>query len=171
MMAEHDDAMRVWELIDKIGFCMLTTRSSDDLRARPMSAYTAQIENAIYFLTDVSSHKDDEIVRWPNVCLAFADTKDKNMFPCQAQPKCRTTATRSGNYGRRRQRRGGTILLTPPSASSRLPLLRQNIGTARAPSSAISRWRPPRSRTANPIWATMPRSNSDAEIRFADDGP
>ncbi|MCB2399406.1 pyridoxamine 5'-phosphate oxidase family protein [Rhizobium ruizarguesonis] len=74
-MAEHDDATRVWELIDKIGFCMLTTRSGDDLKARPMSAYTEQIENAIYFLTDVSSHKDDEIARWPNVCLAFADTK------------------------------------------------------------------------------------------------
>ncbi len=74
-VAEHDDATRVWELIDKIGFCMLTTRSGDDLKARPMSAYTAQLENAIYFLTDVSSHKGDEIARWPNVCLAFADTK------------------------------------------------------------------------------------------------
>ncbi|MGO4136299.1 pyridoxamine 5'-phosphate oxidase family protein [Rhizobium brockwellii] len=54
---------------------MLTTRSGDDLRARPMSAYAAQFENAIYFLTDASSHKDDEIARWPNVCLAFAHTK------------------------------------------------------------------------------------------------
>jgi general stress protein 26 len=41
-------------LIDKIGFCMLTTRSGDDLRARPMSVYAAQFENAIYFLTDAS---------------------------------------------------------------------------------------------------------------------
>ncbi|MGO8654133.1 general stress protein, partial [Rhizobium ruizarguesonis] len=27
---------------------MLTNRSGDDLKARPMSAYTEQIENAIY---------------------------------------------------------------------------------------------------------------------------
>jgi general stress protein 26 len=31
--------------------------------------------NAIYFLTDVNSTKDDEIERWPNVGLAFADAK------------------------------------------------------------------------------------------------
>ena len=40
------------------------------LRARPMSAYGERIENAIYFLTDVASHKDEEIARFPNVCLA-----------------------------------------------------------------------------------------------------
>ena len=75
-MPHHDDDIsRVWDLADKIGFCMLTTQSGIDLRARPMSAYSEREENAFYFLTDVASHKDEEISRHPNVCLAFADSK------------------------------------------------------------------------------------------------
>ncbi|MDL2406238.1 pyridoxamine 5'-phosphate oxidase family protein [Rhizobium calliandrae] len=74
-MTEYDDAARIWDIIDKIGFCMLTTQSGRDLRARPMAAYAERVENAIYFLTDAASHKDEEIARWPNVCLTFADTK------------------------------------------------------------------------------------------------
>ncbi len=75
MAHEDDDLGKVWKLVEKIGFCMLTTQSGSDLRARPMSAHAEEIENAIYFLTDVASHKDDEIARHPNVCLAFADSK------------------------------------------------------------------------------------------------
>lgn len=74
---EDQDAM-VWDLAEKIGFCMLTTQSGSDLRARPMSAYCERMDNAFYFLTDVASHKDVEIARYPNVCLAFADSKRQN---------------------------------------------------------------------------------------------
>ena len=75
-MTDHEtDSSKVWELADKIGFCMLTTQSGLDLRARPMSAYIEPNESAFYFLTDVASHKDEEIARQPNVCLAFADSK------------------------------------------------------------------------------------------------
>lgn len=75
MTHEDDDLSKVWKLVEKIGFCMLTTASGSDLRARPMSAHAEEIESAIYFLTDVASHKGDEIARHPNVCLAFADSK------------------------------------------------------------------------------------------------
>jgi general stress protein 26 len=76
MMAhDEDDNAKVWDLADKIGFCMLTTQTGLDLRARPMSAYAERLENAFYFLTDVASHKDEEVSRHPNVCLAFADSK------------------------------------------------------------------------------------------------
>ncbi len=74
-MAEYDDATKTWDLVEKIGFCMLTTQTGRDLRARPMAAYVERMENAVYFLTDVESHKDDEIAHSPNVCLAFADPK------------------------------------------------------------------------------------------------
>ena len=74
-MAEYDEANKAWDLIEKIGFCMLTTRNGSDLRARPMAAHAERMESAIYFLTDVDGHKDDEIARNPNVCLAFADSK------------------------------------------------------------------------------------------------
>ncbi len=74
---DHDDADRVWALMDKIGFCMLSTRDGEDIRARPMAAHVARDEHAIYFLTDADGHKDEEIVRNPNVGLAFADAGDQ----------------------------------------------------------------------------------------------
>jgi general stress protein 26 len=75
-MANDDtarDTDRAWELMKKIGFAMLVTRDGDKLRARPMSPYFERENNAIYFLTDVHRHKDDEIARNPNINLSFAD--------------------------------------------------------------------------------------------------
>lgn len=70
----NSDLDRVWKLMDRIGFCMLATREGDDIRSRPMAAHVVRDENAVYFLTDVDSHKDDEIEAEPNVGLAFADS-------------------------------------------------------------------------------------------------
>jgi len=67
------DLDRAWDLMKKIGFTMLVTRDGGKLRARPMSAYLARDENAIYFLTDARHHKDEEIARDPQVNLSFAD--------------------------------------------------------------------------------------------------
>jgi general stress protein 26 len=75
MAHAEDDHEKVWELAGKIGFCMLSTQSDTELKARPMSAHAQRDANAFYFLTDVASHKDDEVSRHPNVCLAFADSK------------------------------------------------------------------------------------------------
>ena len=68
-----DDVDRVWELVEKIGFCMLASRDGEDIRSRPMAAHAARDENAVYFLTDAGSHKDEEVARDPHVALAFAD--------------------------------------------------------------------------------------------------
>ena len=73
-MADDRDADRVWKLIEKIGFCMLSTRDGEDIRARPMAAHIDRNGHAVYFLTDADSHKDGDIKRNPNVGLAFADT-------------------------------------------------------------------------------------------------
>jgi general stress protein 26 len=37
-------------------------------------AYVRRDDNAVYFLSDVSRHKDDEIRQYRKVCLAFVDT-------------------------------------------------------------------------------------------------
>ncbi|MBD9650333.1 pyridoxamine 5'-phosphate oxidase family protein [Ensifer sp. NPDC090286] len=74
-MTYIEDDGEVWDLAEKIGFCMLTTQSGGELKARPMSAHIERVENALYFLTDIKGHKDDEVAQHPNVCLAFADTK------------------------------------------------------------------------------------------------
>lgn len=68
-----DDESRVWELIDKIGFCMLASRDGDEIRSRPMAAYVEREEGRILFLTDDDSCKEEEIAANPNVNLAFAD--------------------------------------------------------------------------------------------------
>jgi general stress protein 26 len=73
-MVESANADRVWELMDKIGFCMLATLDGEWIRSRPMSAYVCREEHGIYFLTDVESAKDEDIAARPQVNLAFADT-------------------------------------------------------------------------------------------------
>ena len=67
------DSDRVWELMEKISICMLTTHDGERLRSRPMAAFVRRDDNAIYFLGDAKHHKDEEIDRNPNVGLAFAD--------------------------------------------------------------------------------------------------
>src|SRR4051795_11277551 len=71
------DVERAWELMKKIGFAMLVTRDGEKLRARPMSAYLERESNAIYFLTDVRRHKDEEIARNPGINLSFANASDQ----------------------------------------------------------------------------------------------
>ena len=68
---------RVWSLIGELRVPMVVTRdrTSGHLRARPMAAHPAPLENAIFFLTDVHAAKDDEIERDSNVCLVFSDAK------------------------------------------------------------------------------------------------
>ncbi len=73
-MADSSDTDRVWELMKKIGFCMLSTHDGEDIRARPMAPHFKRESNTIYFLTDAASHKDEDVERNPAVGLAFADT-------------------------------------------------------------------------------------------------
>jgi len=72
-MAKSDDVERVWDLMETISICMLTTWDGSNLHSRPMDARTRRDENVIYFLADVRHHKDDEIARYPKLVLAFAD--------------------------------------------------------------------------------------------------
>jgi general stress protein 26 len=72
------DSDRVWELMKKISICMLASWDGRELHARPMGAYLRPEENAIYFLSDVRRHKDEEIRQFSKVCLAFADTSGQN---------------------------------------------------------------------------------------------
>ena len=72
-MADKDDVTHVWEMMERIGFCMFTSMDGEELRSRPMAAYVERDENRILFLTDAESHKDEEVAARPNVNLAFAD--------------------------------------------------------------------------------------------------
>ena len=67
------DTDRVWDLMEKISICMLTTHDGEQIRSRPMAAFVRRGEDAIYFLGDAHHHKDEEIAENPHVGLAFAD--------------------------------------------------------------------------------------------------
>ncbi|MFN3548406.1 MAG: pyridoxamine 5'-phosphate oxidase family protein [Mesorhizobium sp.] len=77
-MANQGDVKHVWDMMEKIGLCMLATEDGEAIRSRPMAAYIDRGEDMVYFLTDVASHKDNEISRNPGVCLAFADPSGNN---------------------------------------------------------------------------------------------
>lgn len=78
-MATHidqktDEQKHVWDLIEKVRFCMFTTRHGEMMHARPMAAYVDKQDGYIYFLTDNTGDKIDEIEQHDDVCLCFADT-------------------------------------------------------------------------------------------------
>ena len=63
-MLQREQAMasneveRVWDLMEKISICMLTTWDGNNLHSRPMDARSRRAENAIYFLTDARHQSD-----------------------------------------------------------------------------------------------------------------
>jgi general stress protein 26 len=70
------DLDRVWDIMEDISVCMVTTHAGGRMRSRPMHAIPDRDENAVYFITDTRGAKDDEIAAAPDVCLAFADIGD-----------------------------------------------------------------------------------------------
>ena len=76
-MTSEEAQDRVWDIIEKAGVGMLTTRFGDGLRARPLEARPDREQGVIYFVVDVRGAKDDEIERAPEVCLVLIDHKDK----------------------------------------------------------------------------------------------
>jgi len=76
-MSEVSHLDRVWQVIEKVGVCMMTTRFADGLRARPLEARPDPAAHAIWFVTDARGAKDDEIEAHAEVCLVFIDPRDK----------------------------------------------------------------------------------------------
>jgi general stress protein 26 len=74
-MADNANPAHIWELMEKITFCMLATRDGEEIRSRPMAAYVRAEEGTVYFLTDADSAKADELEARPQVNLGFADSK------------------------------------------------------------------------------------------------
>ncbi|HEY2134459.1 MAG TPA: pyridoxamine 5'-phosphate oxidase family protein [Xanthobacteraceae bacterium] len=72
----ESDIDRVWEIMDDVPICMVTTHAGAGMRTRPMHAIPDRAAGCIYFITDTRGAKDDEIATAPDVCLAFADVDD-----------------------------------------------------------------------------------------------
>ncbi|HZP76875.1 MAG TPA: pyridoxamine 5'-phosphate oxidase family protein [Pseudolabrys sp.] len=72
-----DHHARVWDIMERVGVCMLTTRFADGLRARPVEARPDRKNGVLYFVTDARSGKEHEIAEHHEVGLTFVSTKDK----------------------------------------------------------------------------------------------
>lgn len=70
-MSQNNKSERVWEILEDASHCMLVTRDGDMIRARPMALYPRKDDNAVYFLSDVRHHKDEEIRLLPDVCITL----------------------------------------------------------------------------------------------------
>lgn len=77
-MTDTPDVKKIYDLMEEIGVCMLTSKSGSSLRARPMHAEVDRSSGALSFLTDARHHKDEEIAADPEVCLAFASPKSQD---------------------------------------------------------------------------------------------
>ena len=75
-MNTKDNIDRVWDIIEEVGVCMLTTQFAGGLRARPLEARPDRDAGLIYFVTDIHSAKEDEIEATPDVGLVFFDVND-----------------------------------------------------------------------------------------------
>jgi general stress protein 26 len=68
----------LYKLIDGIEIAMFTTRRADgNLVSRPMATQERVTGTDLWFVTDISSHKLDELENDPHVNLAYYNTKSR----------------------------------------------------------------------------------------------
>ncbi|SRR5579883_1150803 len=88
-MAEPHPIDRVWDIIEKVGVCMFTTRFNGGLRARPLEARPDRSAGLIWFVTDLRSGKEHEIEAEHDVGLVFTDEKAKAYLSITARAEVR----------------------------------------------------------------------------------
>jgi general stress protein 26 len=88
-MSSETGIERVWDIIGKVGVCMLTTQFEGGLRARPLEARPDRVAGIIWFVTDLRSGKEREIEAEHDVGLVFIDMKDKAYLSLTARAEVR----------------------------------------------------------------------------------
>lgn len=88
-MATRDDIDRIWDIIERVSVCMLTTRTAGGLRARPLEARPDRAAGLIRFVTDVRSAKEHEIEAANDVGLVFIDDRAKTYLSLTARAEVR----------------------------------------------------------------------------------
>src|SRR4029077_16764958 len=76
-MPEQDDIERVWDIVEKVGVGMLTTRFPGGLRSRPVEPRLDRDAGLIRIVTHVRGLKGDEIEGSPDVGLVVISADDK----------------------------------------------------------------------------------------------
>jgi general stress protein 26 len=76
-MSDDPHLDRVWQVIESVGVCMLTTHSTDGFRARPVEPRPDRAAGLIWVVTDRRSSKEHEIEAEHDVGLTFVGAKEK----------------------------------------------------------------------------------------------
>ena len=84
-MANEEQFDRVWEIVERVRVCMLTTRFAGGLRARPLEARPDRDDGRIWFVTDLHSGKEREIESEDDVGLVFIDAHEKAYLSIMAR--------------------------------------------------------------------------------------
>lgn len=100
-MAESESRERVWELIERIGICMLTTSSEEGLRARPLEPRPDRAAGVIWIVTDRRSGKLPEVARSHDVGLVFVDEKANAYLSITARAELWVDQTKLAGIWRR----------------------------------------------------------------------
>ena len=88
-MAQPNHLDRVWDIVERVGIAMLTTRYSGGLRGRPVEARPDRKAGIIWFLTDINSDKEHEIEALHDVGLVFVDAKAGTYLSITARAEIR----------------------------------------------------------------------------------
>jgi general stress protein 26 len=88
-MARQPHLDRVWDVIELVGVCMLTTRFAGGLQARPLQSRPDRYAGIIWFVTDLHSSKEYEIKSENEVGLAFLDVKANAYLSITARAEVR----------------------------------------------------------------------------------
>ena len=92
---------RAWEIIEKVGICMLTTRMpKGEFRSRPVEARPCRDEGRIYVVTDVRSAKEYELERDPHLGLTFVDQQANVYLAIAAHGALTTNSTQIKRWWR-----------------------------------------------------------------------
>ena len=119
---------RVWDILEKHGVGMLTTRFADGLRARPLEARPDREAGLIYFVTDVRGLKDDEIEADPAIGFVVVD-REGECLSLDQRPRRGNARSHPGREDLEEDRR---CLVAGRTRRSECP--RDPARTARAPS-------------------------------------
>jgi general stress protein 26 len=94
-MGTQDSIDRVWDIIEGVGVCMLTTQFDGGLRARPVEPRPDRKAGLIWVVTDLHSAKEHEIEAEHDIGLIVIDAKAKAYLSITARAQVRKDTARA----------------------------------------------------------------------------
>ncbi len=88
-MTDENHLKRVWDIIERVGVCMLTTCSPGGLRARPVEPRLERGAGLIWVLTDLRSSKEHEIEAEHDIGLTVVDASERAFLSITARAEVR----------------------------------------------------------------------------------